>query len=512
MSDQKIRFESDAKLVDTLGQQLIPNNGVGLSELVKNSYDADASIVEIHLGAAFEEDLSKSYILIKDDGEGMSFEDLEEKFFTIAHEHGRREKTPKGRIPVGEKGIGRFAVQRLGKRLLLFTKKRGGPEYKVEVDWERFTPGTKLGEVELVVQSDHEKEFEENGFGTILLIANLRERFDGKTLAHLKREVNVLISPFAQTKDFQINLKVPEDKEHLSSAKLGTAAFARQSHFQFKGQLDKTTGLLSYTFDNNHPWSENKGYHETGVWHDWKGSFLKGLEFDFYIFNKTSALLNNTGVIRTELNSLVGIRLYRNNLRVYPYGQNDGKRPINDWLGITRERAQNTSSWFGEDQCIGAINFQRNKNLNWELKDKTDRSGMIENEHWDELIRISREVVQKIHSEFMTGKGVNPRIAPKPAFKRTQLGLSAFSQNEKTNTPSPKESKVKQGSRLNPIPYAPAEDEVPSELRSARERVQEASILISEIMRDLKMDKMGVKSRVQDAESKLNEALKDLEE
>lgn len=512
-SDRKIVFGLDASAVDVFGQQMIPNNGVGLSELVKNSYDADASIVEIHLGAAFEKDLDETYVAIKDDGEGMSIDDLEKKFFVIGHQHKRKEMTAKGRIPVGEKGVGRFAVQRLGKRLLLFTKKEGGPEYKVEVDWERYTAGKKIDEIELDVQVDHKKQFEEDGHGTILLIGNLRERFDGNTLAHLKRAVNHLISPFAQTRDFKIDLVVPKQMEHLSSIKdLGTAAFARQAHFQFRGTLDRTTGLLDYIFDNNHPWSEDKGKHETGVWDDWKDSFLRGIEFDFYIFNKTSALLGASGIVKTELNRLVGIRLYRNGLRVYPYGQNKGKRPENDWLGITRERAQNTKSWFGEDQCIGAINFRRDRNLNWELKDKTDRSGMIENEHWNELVRISREVVKKIHAEFMAGKGVNPLIAPKQAYKGTQLGLTDFSQNEKTSTPAPKESKVKQTPLPDPIPYAPAEDEVPSELRSARERVQEASILISEIMRDLKMDKMGVKSRVQDAESKLNEALRDLGE
>ncbi len=78
--ERKIVFGLDASAVDVFGRQMIPNNGVGLSELVKNSYDADASIVEIHLGAAFEKDLDKTYVLIKDDGEGMSEEGVAKVF------------------------------------------------------------------------------------------------------------------------------------------------------------------------------------------------------------------------------------------------------------------------------------------------------------------------------------------------------------------------------------------------------------------------------------------------
>lgn len=132
-------FRPRARLFSILGEHMISDHVVGLLELVKNSYDADATQVRVAL--ADLDNPKTTQIVIEDDGFGMTATDVVEKFLSPAVDHKSRDKknqkrTPKGRLPIGEKGVGRFAVQQLGHRLNLVTRASGEPEVIVVV----FTP------------------------------------------------------------------------------------------------------------------------------------------------------------------------------------------------------------------------------------------------------------------------------------------------------------------------------------------------------------------------------------
>ena len=512
VGERVLRFRSNARLVDTLGQQLIPNNGVGLSELVKNCYDADAENVSIHLGKAFDRDRDERVMMIVDDGQGMDIDALENKFFEIAHNHDRPKKTSKfGRTPVGEKGIGRFAVQRLGRFLDLYTKTEGGTEWKVEVDWDDFSDEKKLSEVGITATSDHEPKMIPTGHGTILLIKSLRERFDGNHLSKFKSDIEWLVSPFVGKTDFNIDLKVPEDKETLVGSDISTVEIARQAHFSFKGEIDEN-GILTFTYTNNHPWSKKNGEVKTDQWGDWKESLVRNVKYDFYIYNKTKPLLAASKINAAKLRKMTGIRLFRNGLRVYPYGSNGGKGPEGDWLGITHERAQAPSKWFAEDQVIGSVNFTHSESINCQLKDKTDRSGMIENKEWEDLRRVTREIIKKLKGAYIPVAN-NPSQAPPELSPGVQIGLSDFAGSGEggiSSTSSPPKPKIPQ--KTAEVPFEPPTVESPPEIEGAREYVQNASRLISEVLRDLNMEKEDVRERIKDAEGELRDALGALEE
>jgi len=510
--ERVLRFHSNARLVETLGEQLIPNNGVGLSELVKNCYDADAENVSIHLGKAFDGAQDERVMMIVDDGQGMDIDALENKFFEIAHNRDRPKKTSKfGRIPVGEKGIGRFAVQRLGRFLELYTKTEGGTEWKVSVDWNDFSDEKQLSDVGITATSDHKVKMVPTEHGTILLIKSLRERFDGNHLNKFKSDIEWLVSPFVGKTDFNIDLNVPEDKETLVGSDISTVEIARQAHFSFKGEIDEN-GILTFTYTNNHPWSKKNGEVKTDQWGDWKGSLVRNVKYDFYIYNKTKSLLKASKIDGAKLRKMTGIRLFRNGLRVYPYGSNSGKGPEGDWLGITHERAQSPSTWFAEDQVIGSVNFTRSESINYQLKDKTDRSGMIENKEWGDLRRVTREIIKKIKGDYISVTN-NPSRAPPELSPGTQIGLDDFQESGGgglSSTGSPPKPKIPL--KTAEVPFEPPTVEAPPEIEGAREYVQNASRLISEVLRDLNMEKEDVRERIKGAEGELRDALGALEE
>src|SRR5947209_5212653 len=114
----QIAFRPKARLVSILGEHLISDQAVGLIELVKNAYDADATEVEVQLlDLAAPE---KTTVIVRDNGFGMTISDIEGKWLSPAIDHKERDKranrrTPMQRLPIGEKGVGRFAVQQIGR-------------------------------------------------------------------------------------------------------------------------------------------------------------------------------------------------------------------------------------------------------------------------------------------------------------------------------------------------------------------------------------------------------------
>lgn len=152
MSTIQLHFTVDARLVEQLGQQLVPSDTMALAELVKNAYDADASSVTID----YLEDKDGPCLIIEDDGNGMTLEELEHGWMRIgtsqkvSHPYSPRFGRPRS----GMKGIGRFAAQRLGKCLTLTTTPHSHSEtHEVTFNWENFITDRPLEKIFITVLS-----------------------------------------------------------------------------------------------------------------------------------------------------------------------------------------------------------------------------------------------------------------------------------------------------------------------------------------------------------------------
>ncbi len=147
---ENLNFTVDSALLSELGEKLVETVYIALVELVKNSYDADATMVSVKFTEG-EEGLAE--IHIEDDGSGMNFHDVERYWMKIATTNKVTDNvSPKyGRPRTGSKGIGRFCCRRLGRSLTLFTTGKKDNEYqttKVQFPWRKFKAGTSVTSID----------------------------------------------------------------------------------------------------------------------------------------------------------------------------------------------------------------------------------------------------------------------------------------------------------------------------------------------------------------------------
>ena len=133
-------FRVKARLLRLLGDELIRDPGLAVFELVKNAYDADATRCEVTLQDLT--DRSKAEIIVQDNGCGMSADTIKNVWLVIAtdfraEQREERKRTTLGRFPLGNKGLGRLAVHKLGRHITVITRVPNGQEVVVEMDWEQ---------------------------------------------------------------------------------------------------------------------------------------------------------------------------------------------------------------------------------------------------------------------------------------------------------------------------------------------------------------------------------------
>jgi hypothetical protein len=230
-SMNNLHFKISTGLKNIIGQDLITDEFIAIYELVKNSFDAYATRVDI----LFKEDC----IVIQDNGKGMSYDDLLEKWLFVAYsakkEGTEDEETPEKprdyrsgltatRYYAGAKGIGRFSCDRLGGDLIMYSGQAGASGIeKLVVDWSQFEGDAETEFEKVEVQHEHVslKHVKKNAeivtftHGTILHIGNLRNLWDRDKLKLLRRALTKLINPFdentsrASTEGFKIVLHAP---------------------------------------------------------------------------------------------------------------------------------------------------------------------------------------------------------------------------------------------------------------------------------------------------------------
>lgn len=235
-------FKISTGLKDIVGRELITDDFVAVFELVKNSFDALASRIDIVI--------ENNELFIVDNGKGMSPEEITEKWLFLGYSAKRtnREEVDidaleevaddfRNRIKshrkgfAGNKGIGRFSCDRLGAKLDLYTRaadRRDGKISHVQVDWADF-------------EGNSEKEFESipvlssevntvalpkilvDGFnhGTVLRVSQFRSSWPRSKILSLKASLAKLVNPFGTTDDLQIYLhsakEKKEDEKYLAS-------------------------------------------------------------------------------------------------------------------------------------------------------------------------------------------------------------------------------------------------------------------------------------------------------
>jgi signal transduction histidine kinase len=394
-------------LLKLLGEQLIRDPNIALFELVKNAYDADASTVEVQL--VNPADKGAGSIVVLDDGSGMTEETIVEVWLQPGTDYRERqrleqERTPGfKRLPLGEKGIGRFAVHKLGSVIDLVTRAEGSPEVNVHVDWRGIEQAEFLADFHVSISVARTPEVFTNGTtGTRITISNLNDAWTRGMARSASRAVTALRSPFELEGEFKTRLTLKPQTKWLDGL-LDAKQVLEHSLFKASGRISGDSIEYEYEFT---PYPAMKRVKGRSAAKDSKLPLLKPAEedqpakrpnlsevgdikFEIRLFDRDRIVMH-LGVqdrkgLGDFLNQNGGVRVYRDGMRVYDYGE-----PGNDWLGLDAARIQQPVREIGNNIVIGAIYLDLNASRG--LLEKTNREGFIENyAYWNfrEAVRFA---------------------------------------------------------------------------------------------------------------------------
>ena len=401
MSKEKniLKFSFDVSAYRLLGRELITDRITALFELVKNSYDANANDVHVYFDSINPRS-QNSKIIIKDDGLGMTLKDIQNKWMVIGTSSKRRNREsppPYRRKVVGKKGVGRFAVDKLGARLLLKTTKRGSDKLMcLETDWSQYE---YLEQQQLKIDfentdkpqqffTDVENEywFEETEVdtqGTWLEISRVNETWTESDLKRATTELSKLISPNHHTRyPFQITIDstdYPEFKNKIvESIAIKYATVEASLSFNFetgKQQILKAEGGVLNTIEvEKRP---------CGL-----------VKMDIYYFDQTAKTKFKKAFPTEQID---GIKVYRDGLITTPFAeysaiQNEQK----DLLGIDKRRWSGFFDRLGSRDLIGYVEIT--DELNPGIVDATNRQDFVEHKEWQELRKFVIEQIAQIES------------------------------------------------------------------------------------------------------------------
>lgn len=237
-----VRFSVDAGVIDRLGSELVAKQETAVSELIKNAYDADATYVKLEFKDS--NDLGGT-LMISDNGIGMSRDELINGFMRISSTTKIHHKFSPvfNRSRAGQKGIGRFAVQRLGKKLCIRTQSKDNLSiaYELEIDWDSY-----INDVDLFSITNKIKEIAPMPQpGTILIIDNLTDKWSKASIKRIYKYISEIIQPFSLSEELSIKeeFKVSISKidngisEEIQEKQLNVYDYATAI---FDGKIDET--------------------------------------------------------------------------------------------------------------------------------------------------------------------------------------------------------------------------------------------------------------------------------
>ncbi len=403
--DEKFqRFSIDAKTLVHLGRDSIKDHTTALLELVKNSYDADAKNVEVDVLCRNKNDL----IRVSDNGFGMTKEELINYWLRIGFSNKRKSKhSSLGRRKTGEKGIGRISTDRLGANLELLTKTVKDGIIGLKINWDEFdTEGKDVFDidVELIKPVSIKlplSDGKESKTGTEIRIKNLRQPWTKNNIENLYYELSSLTPPFKDVKDFQVELN---NDVAPSFSKLVNSDFFKASEIELTAVYDGKGSEIIYTIKDRYTKKEKTEIIQ------WKTLLTKienegsidisddlrcgPITLKLLFFLREAASIQGTDFKLAELREFLdinqGIKIYRDNIAVKPYGFPSSQFGF-DWLGLASRKAKDPAGiGRGEqsysvtpNQLIGAAYITRDNNI--ELSDSAAREGLVESEAFYDL-------------------------------------------------------------------------------------------------------------------------------
>lgn len=394
-------FRISSHLKDIIGRDLVTNEFVALFELVKNSFDAQATSVNIEFNP------QERTIAVVDNGWGMTTADIRSKWLFVAYSEKassdsgdyRDKIRPAGGF-AGSKGIGRFACDTLGTKLDLYSRAQGASEIsKLQVDWTDFEGDSTNEFQEITVSLDGTPSFPplvhtsapEDG-GTVLLIKDVRHSWDESAIRRLRRDLAKLVDPFGTTSVVTVSTWLVDGSSDAIEGVDGPVGNDIAALLRDKTSRIEVTirdGFINTTLHDRgrkiYSVKEPSNYQELDR------SQISGQIFFLNRSAKQTFTLR-MGVRPVEFGSVF---LFLNSFRVLPIGDE-----VDDTFGLNRRKQQGQSRFLGTRDIIGRVDvtappkmFREVSSRDAGLVDDANRRALYDAIQKHMLLRLERYVV-----------------------------------------------------------------------------------------------------------------------
>jgi signal transduction histidine kinase len=434
LSQTNIRFSSN--ILKRLGEELNPDLTQGLIELVKNAYDADARNCIIELNHVFDRqqenqpslfsDSNRSQIIIIDDGNGMTDEDITNSWLLLGEStKNATQKTALGRVPVGNKGLGRLAALRLGMKTILSTvsQKNLHIRYHLEIDWSAYNSTRAVEDVPLQITQEFLSNEAEHSY-TEIIIEQIERTITEREIEKFARALILLANPFTDDNlGFKPILKL---NQFQKISKLVEQRYFHEAEFHLIATVDK--GVVSAIIQD---WKGNVLY--TAVSEEINRTHftysMPDAVFELWIFDFESDTFSTRSSVKSAvknwLGAFGGVHLYYNQLRVLPFGDRQER-----WLSDSLKRLVGDRK---NPNLIGRLLVTDTSN---ELQQTTDRHGFVENESFLELKRFASDVFDWMAKRWQQEQNKKTQIE-KEKFEQ-EAGASKRTLNDEVSAISDK--------------------------------------------------------------------------
>ncbi|MFE7180601.1 sensor histidine kinase [Streptomyces erythrochromogenes] len=408
-----LRFAPE--ILARLGEELIPHPDLGVMELVRNSYDADATWCDVTLVNATR---AGGTLVVSDNGHGMTPDEIAGGFLHIGRSSKSESKTTSHytRRKVGEKGLGRLASLRLGREIEVITRPASTPgmAYRLTIDWSAYENVDSVDEVPLEVQKYETSEEP----GTKVIIKRLREKFDSEGAKRLGRSLLLLSGAFSSADGVAVGSgpsgRVPTNwnshpsldpgfvvtmdaPEYLTLTRAVSQGYFDEHEFKLTAELDADGQASAVLADWRGEVIASAGHRDVALPRGNKGQAparfaAPPTKFELWMFLRDAESFKRRNSSRSLsevtpwLDVVGGVHLFHRGLRTHPYGD-----PGHDWLDLNLGRNRDPQQRPSTNNSVGRVVVEDPENL---LVPKTDRMGFQENLPFSDLREFAQRAVE----------------------------------------------------------------------------------------------------------------------
>ncbi|GAB16206.1 putative two-component histidine kinase [Arthrobacter globiformis NBRC 12137] len=453
-----------ARLVHTLGSELISSEDVALVELVKNAYDADATQVTIRFNGPLKSGTGS--IEVWDNGHGMTADTVRKVWLDIATPYRKEVITSESgnRRVLGEKGIGRLAASRIAEHSVITTRRTDGTETTFRIDWGQFHRDLYLDEIEVAVVEEQPKVFVSHGeasvvqgeslteSGTVVKMERLLRDWQYTDIANLRLMLERMIPPLPEgvidsdlQAVFSVELIVPDEISELGGS-VSPSDILMLPDYKMAGNVS-SDGIAHLTYIERRTGAVEEITINLRVSDD-LGDATRlpscgPLTIDFRAWDldreafeaiKPELSQSNIGIrdYRNQIKDHAGLALFRDGFRVQPFGERGY-----DWLNLDLRRVNSPSLRLSNNQVSGFIFLTAD--LNPGLRDRSHREGLIDTPEYEDLKQVSLQILAEMESRRYKfrkrlGSGRERRSPGSGLFEKFDLsGLEALAASRKAD-------------------------------------------------------------------------------